>query len=40
MSQVGVNQIKAGGSVSNKFADDTDLDSNDSNSFAIGRRLL
>ena len=39
-SQAGVNKIKAGGSVSSKFADDTDIDSNESDSFAFGRRML
>ena len=35
----GVDKIKAGGSVSNRFADDADRDAEDSNSFAVGRRI-
>ena len=35
----GVDKIKAGGSVSNRFADDADREVDDSNSFAVGRRI-
>ena len=37
-SEAGVSEIKAGGSVSNRFADDVDQDADDSGSFAFDRR--
>ena len=37
-SEAGVDKIKAGGSVSNKFADDADQDADDSGSTAYDRR--
>ena len=37
-SEAGVDKIKAGGSVSNRFADDLDQDAEDSGSFAFDRR--
>ena len=37
-SEAGVDKIKAGGSVSNRFADDVDQDADDSDSFAFDRR--
>lgn len=38
-SEAGVDTIKAGGSVSNRFADDADNEADDSNSFAFNRRI-